>query len=53
MEEKEPSLLWELDPHQIFPWILTCRWFAGCAGCRLEEVEVCRWQGLRVATPMQ
>jgi len=42
---------WELDLHQIFPWVRVCKHFIGCSGCRLEGVEVCRWQGLRtVAT---
>lgn len=39
---------WELDPYQIFPWVQVCRWFTGCSGCRLDEVEVCRCQGLKV-----
>lgn len=39
---------WEIDPHQIFPWVRVCRWFMGCSGCRLDEIEVCRCQGLRV-----
>ena len=30
---------YELDPHQIFPWVQVCRWFLGCSGCRLDEVE--------------
>ena len=43
---------WELDPHQVFPWVQVCRWFTGCSGCRLDEVEVCRWQGLKLAAPV-
>jgi hypothetical protein len=42
----DPCPHWELDPHQIFPWVQLCRWFDGCSGCRLDEVEICRWQGL-------
>ena len=48
MQGKEASCpLWEIDPFQIFPWVQVCRWFAGCSGCWLDEVEVCRTQGLR------
>lgn len=38
---------WEIDPHQIFPWVQVCRWFMGCSGCRLDEIGVCKYQGLQ------